>query len=164
MMCPNCSQENVAGSAFCGGCGEDLSSVQPVVASQDPGVAVDPQNEAAAPAASGDVVTTLTWNSGDSLDPENRVLALRDNAEYQIHREGSAKAIAGLQALAIPHPVVSNTPIKVVLKDGRVTVEDTGSANGFYVARKVTKADGAVEIDLAKGEYILWGETQVFFA
>jgi hypothetical protein len=171
--CPNCQNENLPDAMFCRHCGEDISEVQPTgavtavastpnpdpipVPEPDAGPALEPVMQ---PGLAGNVLCTLSW-PGDDGNPEV-ALPLHDNSEAQIHRTGSQKALQNVVSLALPGTGVSNTPVRVKTENGKITVEDSGTTNGFYVARKVTAADGPVEVSLDKGEYLIFGETFVF--
>lgn len=170
---------------FCGGCGDDLSEVQTIgtgataLASVNEPVGAHVQTESSAPAAialppipaanmaslqqadpQGNVLYTMSWQSLDG--PETRALPLTEGLEFQIHREGSSKTLPGITPLGIPSSAVSSAPIMCFVRNGKVVVKDTGSTHGFFVTRLVTAADGEVEIDPDKGEYIIAGEVISF--
>ncbi len=170
--CPNCSKQNDVTKMFCGGCGEDISDVQPTgSATTAPAVTTTPNSTPAAapdptvttptpaptPLSTADAICMLTWENGDSDNPETRTVPLATGGTITIGREGT-----GTPDLAIPSTGVPRKFIEVSdLGDGTLSVKDTGSSLGFMIAKKVKPGESG-KIVLADGEYIICGDAFIF--
>ena len=167
IKCPNCEKENEVGKMFCGGCGDELPPTTAVVAAEvpaanatvdpDPGAALAPTPATVQP--TGDAVCTMKWISGDPAKPGELSLPMFDGVVKTIARQNSDKCTPDF---AIPTGDVPRVPVHVTVNGRTVTVKDTGSTQGFYLAKRILPGESG-EIDLDKGEYLLFVESAVSF-
>ena len=160
IICPNCKKENLDGTVFCDDCGEQLTSVDPLVTQN---ISADLHEQIVRESSSPSAVKNEldTWASLHLME-SGQILPLTDRKQFTLGRISDAQPIM---------PDIDLTPYQayasgvsrlhaVLKREGtQVRVMDLGSSNGTYLNGKRLKPN--VEQVLEHGDMLSLGKLKI---